>query len=198
MIASVYLGDALSFTVYAMAAHPEIYERIRAGADALLDNGDPDADAFTPNATDVTRRFVMECMRMYPIVPMSVRNVMNGCVVEGYELPLGARLYIAQTAAHYMPDVFPDPWSFDIDRYLPPRNEHIGPGYAPYGPGTHMCLGHRWAETHLAINLLMLAHYFTFELWSPDYELRIKSLPSMSPGKKLKFVIAERRRALSV
>ena len=29
----------------------------------------------------------------------------------------------------------------DIDRYRPPRNEHFSPGYAPYGLGTHMCLG---------------------------------------------------------
>ena len=54
---------------------------------------------------------------MYPIVPMSMRNVMNSCVVEGYELPVGARVAITQTAAHYMDDVFPDPASFDIDRF---------------------------------------------------------------------------------
>ena len=27
---------------------------------------------------------------------------------------------IAQTATHYMEDVFPDPLKFDIDRYSPP------------------------------------------------------------------------------
>ena len=198
LIASVYFGDALSFAVYAMASQPAFYERIRAEADALFADGDPDADAFTPDATDVTHRFVMECMRMYPIVPMSVRNVMNGCVVEGHEIPEGTRIFIAQAATHYMDDVFPDPFTFDIDRYLPPRNEHLSPGYAPFGLGTHTCLGSRSMELLMAVNVLMLAHYFTFELWSPDYELRIKSLPSMSPGKKLKFVIAEQRRELSV
>ena len=34
----------------------------------------------------------------------------------------------------------------DIDRYKPPRNEHFSPGCAPYGLGTHMCLGFRWME----------------------------------------------------
>ncbi len=114
LIARVYLGDALSFAVYAMASQPALYERIRAEADALLDNGDPDADAFTPDATDVTRRFVMECMRMYPIVPISVRNVMKGCIVEDHEIPVGTRIFIAQAAAHYMPDVFPEPFTFRI------------------------------------------------------------------------------------
>ena len=78
---------------------------------------------------------------MYLIVPMSMRHVMNSCVVEDYELPVRSKVVIAQTASHYMSGVFPDPFKFDIDRYLPPRNEHRGPGYAPYGLGTHTCLG---------------------------------------------------------
>ena len=116
LIASVYLGDALSFAVYAMASQPELYEKIRSEADALFADGDPAGEDFTLSAIDVTHRFIMESMRLYPIVPMSLRNVMNVCIVEDYELPVGSRNMIAQTAAHYMDDVFPEPHSFDIDR----------------------------------------------------------------------------------
>ena len=196
LIASVYLGDALSFAVYAMASQPALYERIQSEADTLFDNGDPDGEAFTPSAIDVTHRFLMECLRMYPIVPMSMRNVMNACVVEGYELPVGSRIAIAQTAPHYMDDVFLEPFSFDIDRYLPPRNEHRGSGYAPYGLGTHTCLGSRWMELQLAVNVLMIAHYFTLEVSPANYKLRFSPLPSMKPSKNLKFRIAEQKREL--
>ena len=198
LIASVYLGDAFSFAMYAMVSQPEIYARIQSEADALFDNGDPDAMDFNPASIDVTHRFLMECLRMYPIVPMSLRNVMNSCVVEGYELPLGSRLYIAQTASHYMDDVFPDPFKFDIDRYLPPRNEHHSPGYAPYGLGTHTCLGSRWMELQLAVNVLMVAHYFNIKVFPPNYNLKFSPLPSMKPSKNLKFDIVEQRRELNV
>ena len=198
LIASVYLGDAFSFALYAMASQPDLYERIRSEADSLFDNGDPESADFNPTKIDVTHRFLMECLRMYPIVPMSIRNVMNSCVVEDFELPVGSRIYIAQSASHYMEDVFPEPFKFDIDRYSPPRNEHHGPGYAPYGLGTHTCLGLRWMELQLAVNLLMVAHYFTLEVYPPNYKLRINPLPSLKPSKKLKFRIAERRREISV
>ena len=198
LIASVYLGDAFSFSLYAMASQPDHYEKIRSEADALFENGDPGGEDFTPSAIDVTHRFLMECLRMYPIVPMSLRNVMNSCVVEGYEIPVGTRLYIAQTGSHYMDDVFPEPFKFDIDRYLPPRNEHRNPGYAPFGLGTHTCLGSRWMELQLAVNVLMVAHYFTIEVSPPNYMLQFSPIPSMKPSKKLKFHVAEKRRELRV
>ena len=196
LIASVYLGDGFSFALYAMASQPDLYEKIRSEADALFKDGDPAGKDFTPSAIDVTHRFLMECLRMYPIVPMSIRNVMNTCVVEGYQLPVGSRLFVAQTAGHYMEDVFPDPFSFDIDRYLPPRNEHLSPGYSPYGLGTHTCLGSRWMELQLAVNLLMVAHYFTLEVYPSDYKLRFNPIPSMKPSKKLQFRVAEQKRKL--
>ena len=149
---------------------------------------------------EVTHRFLIECLRMYPIVPMSMRDVMNTFVVEGYEIPVGSRVYIAQTAAHYMDDCFPDPFSFDIDRYLPPRDEHRSPGYAPYGLGTHRCLGSRWMDLHLAVNVLIIAHYFTLEVTPASYvdALRFSPLPSMKPSKKLKFRVTEQKRELPV
>ena len=193
LIASVYLGDAFSFALYAMVSQPELETRIQREADDLFGGGDPSEEGFRPSNLDVTHRFLMECLRIYPIVPMSIRNVMNSCIVEGYELPVGARLHIAQTATHFMEDIFPHPFRFDIDRYLPPRLEHQGPGYAPYGLGTHKCLGNRWMELQLAVNVLMVAHYFTLRVTPDDYQLRFSPLPSMKPSKKLQFKIVEQR-----
>ena len=198
LVASAYLGDAFSFALYAMASQPELADRIQAEADALFANGDPDAEDFNPSAIDVTHRFLMECLRMYPIVPMSLRNVMNSCVVEGYQLPVGSRVVVAQTGPHYMEEVFPDPFKFDIDRYLPPRNEHVSPGYAPYGLGTHICLGSRWMNLQLAVNVLMVAHYFKLAVSPENFKLRFDPIPSLKPSKKLKFRIAEQRRELNV
>ena len=198
LLASMYLGDALGFAVYSLASQPDLYERIRAEADEIFADGDPGAEAYHGAATDVTRRFVIECLRLYPIVPGSMRDVMNSCVVGGYDLPLGSRVLIMQTASHYMEEVFPEPFKFDIDRYLPGRDEHRSPGYAPFGLGTHTCLGHRWVELQLAIDLLMIAHYFDIEVPSAKSRPGISPFPSQSISSKVKFVIAGQRRELPV
>ena len=175
------------------------FEKIYGEADALFGNGDPDGEDFNQSSTDVTHRFLMECLRTYPIVPMAMRDVMNTFEVEGYEIPVGSRVFIAQTAAHYMDDIFPDPFTFDIDRYRPPRDEHRSPGCAPYGLGTHRCLGSRWMDLQLAVNVLMIARDVTLEVSPAEYvdALRFDPLPSMKPTKKLKFRVVERGHELA-
>ena len=196
LMASMYMGDQLGFALYWLVSNPDLYERVTAEADALFADGDPTDDDLNLDSIDVTHRVLMEALRMSPIVPMAMRTVMNSVVVEGYQLPVGASVYIANTAPHYMEEVFPDPWTFDIDRYAAPRNEHVGEGYSPYGLGTHSCLGFRWSELHLALNMLMLVHYFKIDFTRPYKELPMDPYPSQSPSNKLKFHLAEQRHEL--
>ena len=196
LVASVYLGDSFSFMLYAMVTQPELYRQIQDEADALFGNGDPRGSDIRGNAIDVTHRFVLECHRMYPVVVASFRDLMNPCTVEGFQLPPTSRVVICQTASHYMDNEFPDPHTFDIDRYKSPRNEHRSRSYAPYGLGTHFCLGNRWMELQAIVNLLMVAHYFTLEVYPKNFKFKINPFPSLSPSKKLHFLVAEQRREL--
>lgn len=187
---SIYLGDMLGFLLFEMARQPDVAKRIHKEAETLFADGDPENEGFSLDRYDVTRRFVMECLRMYPIISVNLRNVANSCTMENYSLPLRERLYIVQTAAHYMSDSFADPYKFDIDRYLPPRNEHRGPGYAPYGLDTHSCAGRAWMYLQLAVTAMVIAYYFEFEPLPNDYKLRIEPFPALSVTKKLKLRIA--------
>ncbi len=133
---------------------------------------------------------------MYPVVCVQARNVANSCTVENFALPLGERVLIAQSAAHYMDDSFPDPYKFEIDRYLPPRNEHQKRDYAPYGLGTHMCVGYVWMNLQMIVALMTIAHYFEFAPLPKNYKLKIDPLPTLSVSKKLKLRIANQLREL--
>ena len=196
MVASIYLGSALGFAVYAMVNDPDLYAGIRAEADALFGgNREPQAEDFgNLDNIDVTHRLFLESERMYPVIPWQLRTVMNQCVVNGFELPPKTRLLICHTATHYSEDLFEDPLTFDIDRYLPERWEQMPPGaYAPYGLGTHTCLGHRWLELQMVVNLLVIAHHLELQMLPESYKLRINPFPTAAPSKKLKFRVAKVR-----
>ena len=193
MVASIYLGSALGFAVHAMVKHPDLYRRVRQEAESLFGDGRmPGAGEFNLDNLDVTHRLFLESERMYPVIPWQLRTVMNGCVIDGFEIPPGTRLLICQTAPHYLKDLYKDPLTFDIDRYLPGREEHLAHGaYAPYGLGTHHCLGHRWVELQMAVNLLLIAYHAKLEMVPANYTLGINPFPTSAPDRKLKFRVAE-------
>lgn len=192
MLGSQYFGDTLGCIIYTMVTQPELYAEIRKEADALFANGDPSIEDLTEEAYSVTSRFILECQRLYPVVYMIPRHIVNSCVVDGFELPVGELVFFVQTATHFMEDAFPDPFKFDIDRYQPPNRAHRSPSYAPFGLGTHICLSRRWVHLHLIINVLMIAHYFELEMSDPDFKFKINAYPSLSVSKKLKIRIADK------
>ena len=199
MVASIYLGSALGFAVYAMVTDPDLHARVRNEADALFGgHREPRAEDFDNlDNIDVTHRLFLESERMYPVIPWQLRTVMNQCVVDGFELLPRTRLLICHTATHYSRDLFPDPLKFDIDRYLPERREHMKPSaYVPYGLGTHTCLGHRWLELQMVVNLLLIAHHMELQALPADYKLRINPFPTAAPGRKLRFRVAKVRNAV--
>ena len=97
-----------------------------------------------------------------------------------------------------MSEVFPEPFSFDIDRYLPSRKEHVNPGYAPFGLGTHTCLGQAWVELFTARPRAACAHHFTIKVLPDNRRLKIAPFPSLSLSKKYKFHITEKRREIPI
>ena len=194
LVAALYMGSALTFSLYNLFTHPYIHQHVCREAEALFGNGDPKPEDLTKEAMDTTHRLILETLRLYPIVPMQLRNVMNGCIVEGYELPVGQRIVVGSTAVHYLEENYPDPLKFDIDRYLPGREENMKHGaFAAYGLGTHTCLGSRLVEYELAINVLMVAYYFEIEVLSADKPLKINPFPTTGPRKSLKFRIKSKR-----
>ena len=195
IIAGHYLGSEMSFAIYEMLANPDVQKRIAAEADALFADGDPTGEDVDLSAIDVTHRFIMETLRLHPVIPMHLRTVTNGFEVEGYKVPPNSILMIAFTAPHFDEKFFKNPLTFDIDRFAPPRSEHKQyPGaYAPFGIGTHTCGGARWSELQLAMNLMLMAHHLELEMDPKRYKLGLNPLPKMSPDKRFGFRVVRHR-----
>ena len=184
-----------AFMLYALLKYPDLLARMRAEADELYAEGTPAPAGL--RRMDVTRRIMMETMRMYPIAPALQRKVINPFEFGGYTIAAGADVFVATTVPHYLPEYYPDPLRFDIDRYLPGREEHRARGaYAPFGMGTHRCLGNNFAEMQIALTLATILRDFDLELYPPDYTLKVHTLPTPRPDKKFRFKAARRLHAM--
>ena len=186
-----------AFMLYELLKHPEILRQMTAEANDLFDRAsrtDETIGLQELRGLDVTRRVAMEAMRKYPLSPVLARTVANSFEFEGYRIPAGAEILLGFTLAHHMPEWFPDPERFDIERYTPERSEHRQPGaYAPLGVGVHQCLGRSLAEVLIAINMTTVVRNAELVLDPPDYELKTKRSPHLLPHDSLKFRVVNRR-----
>lgn len=179
-------ANTIAFMLYAICKHPELRARVQAEADTLFANGEP-----TPNdlrQVDVLYRTALETLRRYPAAPAVQRTVTAPFEFAGHRVDAGGRLFIGTTVVHFDERFHPDPERFDIDRYLAPRNEHRLPGaFAPYGMGTHTCLGASLAEAQMMLTIASLFHVGQFEMDPPNYDLKIRPLPTNAPADNFRL-----------
>lgn len=124
----------------------------------------------------------METLRMYPVVYLASRYVAKSFEFAGQTIAAGENLFVATVVPHYLPELYPDPQRFDIDRFGPDRREHAKPGaFAPFGTGVHSCLGARFAQAQMQVTLATMLHQLDLSIDPPDYQLRVKSNPVTMP-----------------
>ncbi len=180
-----------AFMLYQVLRHPEIYAAMQREADALFAG-----EGLTPaklRKMDVTHRALMETLRLYPVGGVLLRDVVNTFELAGHTIPFGELVMVPVTVPHFCEEYFPDPLRFDIDRYLPERNEHRQKGvYAPFGIGTHRCIGARFTDVQVALTCATLLRRADLALHPPNFKLKPKYAPVLTPGKAFKITVAPR------
>ena len=191
------MAHSISFMFYELLKDPDLLHQARAEADALFAQGMPTAQGV--QQLDVIKRTFMETLRLYSVVPLTIRTVANSFEFAGCPVPAGQPVVLPFTLAHHLPAYFPDPERFDIDRFAPPRNEHQQSGvYMPYGMGTHRCIGSHLAEFMTKTAMATVLHDVDLALDPPGYvltERKIKRIPTRHPGKSFRFRLVGRRSA---
>ncbi len=184
-------ASAVSFMLHALLRRPALLARVTEEADAFFAAG---AGLEALPSLDATRRAFMETLRMHPIAPALSRTVATSFRFGGYHIKARERVLVATAATLRLPEHFPDPDRFDIDRYLPGREEHRTPGvYTPFGIGEHYCLGHGFAEVLATVTVATLLRDLRLGLSGPDRPLKIDTTPTPRPAPRARFLLLGRR-----
>ncbi len=192
------VANECAFMLYELLSHPDVLEQCREEADQLFSNGIPEHAQF--RTTGALHYAMMETLRLHSIAPAVTRTAAKTFEFAGYQIKEGQQIIIASTASHFLPEVFADPYKFDITRYSEPRKEHRKRGaYAPFGIGTHTCLGAGAAEAQIVLVMATLLHLVCLEWACSPTKLRLlKSEPNPTFGLTFRVRIAERRHKAKV
>lgn len=152
-------ASALAWALYLAAAAPDWQARVAAEAGAVLAAGPPDLAAV--NRLTLARDLFREALRLYPPVPMMVREAAQEERFRGRRVPKGAQIVISPWHLHRHAGLWPDPDSFDPGRFAPGTEPGCPRGaYIPFSAGPRICPGAGFALVEGTLMLAMILARF--------------------------------------
>ncbi|GAB4845227.1 hypothetical protein Ancab_040123 [Ancistrocladus abbreviatus] len=116
---------------------------------------------------------VKETMRLYPTVPLVPREASTDCIISGYHVPMGTRLFVNVHKIHRDLQVWTDPDEFRPERFLTTHKNIDVRGQnfelIPFGSGRRICPGISFALHFIPLTLANLLH--RFQIRTPHDEL---------------------------
>ena len=153
-------ANALSWTLWLLAACPEILERLRTEV-AGLDLND---NSQLRNLDDTLLMGVLrESLRLYPPAWIVGRRAIETVQLGSVTIPKGTLVLACEWSIQRSPRFFPNPLQFDPDRWTEEMRSNL-PKYAyfPFGGGPRSCIGEGFAWMELAIVLGQLVRDWAF------------------------------------
>jgi cytochrome P450 len=147
-------ANALAWTWYLLARHPEVEAKLHAEIDAVLGGGSRLPTVEDLPALRYTEMVLSESMRLYPPAWTVGRLAVRDYAVRDYVIPAGSLVLISQYVLHRDPRFWPDPLRFDPERFTPEAKESRPQySYFPFGAGARRCIGEgfAWMEGTLLI-----------------------------------------------
>lgn len=150
-------ASALSWALYLLATHPEAQARVAAEAAEF---------AASPTFANLSRlRFTRdvfrEALRLYPPVPMMVRETVQPEHFRDRDVAPGAQVVLSPWHLHRHERIWPAPDAFDPDRWAREDNRTCArDAYLPFSAGPRVCPGAGFAmvEGPLLLGLIVGAY----------------------------------------
>ena len=154
---------ALAWSLYLLALYPEWQDRL---ADEALATFQPEKIYFsTLSKLRISRSVFRESMRLYPPVPMFVREASCPEEFRGRDVRKGSQVILSPWHLHRHERLWERPDEFDPGRFSTPNGKAcLRSAYIPFSAGQRVCPGAAFAMAEGPLLLSMLVRAFKFEV----------------------------------
>lgn len=156
-------ASALAWSLYLLATHPDWQARVAEEAKVL--DGAPGFAVMSK--LKVSRDVFREALRLYPPVPMMVREA--ACPQNFRDRPVaqGAQVVVSPWHLHRHNRLWDDPDGFDPGRWGTENGKSCSrEAYLPFSAGARVCPGAGFAMIEGPLFLSLLVNSFSFEVTS--------------------------------
>ena len=142
-----------------LAENPDVQERLQQEIDETLKNNNGELTYDAMHNMKYLDAVISEALRLHPIV-----SFVDRMCVKDFDLPparpgdksftvkAGMNIWIPVSAIHHDSKYYENPLKFDPDRFYENNKTTTNSGaYMPFGLGSRMCIGNRFALTEMKV-----------------------------------------------
>ncbi|MBO9408410.1 cytochrome P450 [Shimia sp. R9_1] len=148
-------ASALAWALYLCALFPEWQEKIAQEAQGL------EADFASVSRLKISRDVFREALRLYPPVPMMVRETTCPEDFRNREIRQGSQIVISPWHLHRQERLWDNPDGFDPTRWQTENGKQCArEAYVPFSAGARVCTGAGFAMVEGVLMLSMILKHF--------------------------------------
>ncbi|MCA9704894.1 MAG: cytochrome P450 [Myxococcales bacterium] len=160
------IATTMSWTFLLLHQHPEVAQRVRAEAEAVLGGRAPTFDDLP--ALTYAGQVIDESMRIRPPVWIVERQALHEDQLGPWRIPAGTIVAVSPWVMHHHAGLWDHPERFDPERFTP---ERVGSrpklAYLPFGAGPRICIGNHFARMEALIILASVVQRHALEVKHP-------------------------------
>ncbi|XP_074344489.1 flavonoid 3'-monooxygenase CYP75B137-like [Apium graveolens] len=159
-------SNTVEFALAEMMNKPQIIEKVQEELEIVVGKNNVVEESHLPKLPYLYA-VMKEILRLHPILPLLVPHCPSEtCVVGGYTVPKGSRVFINVWSIHRDPSIWNKPLEFIPERFLDGQLDQSGNdfNFLPFGSGRRMCAGIAMAENMFLFSLASLVHSFDWKL----------------------------------
>lgn len=157
-------ASALAWTLYLLAIFPDWQEEVASESQALNE----DQSFGVLSKLKISRDVFREALRLYPPVPMMVREATQKEKFRDRDVPVGSQLVLSPWHLHRHERLWDNPDGFDPSRWATENGIKCQrEAYMPFSSGSRVCTGAGFAMVEGTLILSMILRSFRVEA-DPD------------------------------
>ncbi|KAF2768250.1 ERG5, C-22 sterol desaturase [Teratosphaeria nubilosa] len=154
-------SSACSWMLQIMADRPDCLAKVKDEAQRIRPDAGQEVSLDMLENMTYTRAVVKETLRYRPPVLMVPYLVKKDFYIKesNYTAPKGSMIIPSTWLALHDPEAYPNPDTYDPERWISGTAEDQGKNWLVFGTGPHYCLGQQYA----ILNLMLLLHMLSSE-----------------------------------
>ncbi len=159
-------ASALAWSLYLLALFPDWQEQVALEASSLTE------EFGSVSKLKVTRDVFREALRLYPPVPMMVRESAKSETFRGRVIKAGSQIVLSPWHLHRQNRLWDDPDGFDPSRWQTPNGKACArDAFLPFSSGPRVCPGAGFAMIEGVVLIASLLQHFRISV-VPEKEPR--------------------------